>query len=446
MSAVSFNLANYNRAMSEHSRRTTNSIGSFYGKSFKTRVTTNNVRGKPQDKLTADQLSPKRDPHLTNYNEEFSKKPNGQRLEQIKSHRNVAINDAGLVSPSQVATTRNAGSNVQEQLEAKRVAALNPKEGNSVQTANQQQQLEEIKRPKTKQVVEQRSALAGGETANRNFNSTNFDTQSIRDEIKKSFLSNPYVKVDDEAEYYETVRRLDVCGSCWTGQQKYYSNPFKLKQKTPGVTLYQKDFVKHPLDGKDPVLKNDFYTTFHADEPMDFGTTMKNDYKPWNAAPPKRANGDNKSGASGIPFGGRSGYKGDYINWGPIPVNLEKAPNTVNVIKELPFMSKTSYNNDFGDMGPTEMTRPMNKKNAKSPLAPNIPFLGETTHGKTYKPFKVSGAPLFPNGEEYEPTEAYPDQYRSLYNQDFDAPPKSKCPAKIFMESHAHPRQKYLKS
>lgn len=32
------------------------------------------------------------------------------------------------------------------------------------------------------------------------------DEQTVRDNMKKAFLSNPYCKAGDEAEYYETIR------------------------------------------------------------------------------------------------------------------------------------------------------------------------------------------------------------------------------------------------
>jgi len=70
-------------------------------------------------------------------------------------------------------------------------------------------------------------------------------------------------------------KELDYCGRCWAAQQKYYSSPFKIKHKGPGQTLYQRDYVKHPLDSQGPVLKNDFYTTWANNEPMDYGTTMR---------------------------------------------------------------------------------------------------------------------------------------------------------------------------
>jgi len=46
-------------------------------------------------------------------------------------------------------------------------------------------------------------------------------------------------------------------------------------QKNPIQTLYQKDYIKHPLEGKQPKVNNDFYGTFNIEEPMDLTTTMR---------------------------------------------------------------------------------------------------------------------------------------------------------------------------
>lgn len=79
-------------------------------------------------------------------------------------------------------------------------------------------------------------------------------------------------------------------------------------------------------------------------------------------------------------------------------------------------MNKTTYRDNFGNPDPTSQLKPKDKdlwkqKNNKyyflnfwklflpsprrSPITTGIPFLGETTHAATYKPFKVSGAPQF---------------------------------------------------
>ncbi len=63
-------------------------------------------------------------------------------------------------------------------------------------------------------------------------------------------------------------------------------------------------------------------------------------------------------------------------------------------------MNKTTYRDNFGNPDPTSQLKPKDKdlwkqKNNKSPITTGIPFLGETTHAATYKPFKVSNAPQF---------------------------------------------------
>ena len=71
MSAVSFNLANYNKAASEQSRQPTNSVGSFYGQKAGKMVTKDNVKGQCQDKLTSNQLKPEVNPHATTYTDDY---------------------------------------------------------------------------------------------------------------------------------------------------------------------------------------------------------------------------------------------------------------------------------------------------------------------------------------------------------------------------------------
>ena len=47
-----------------------------------------------------------------------------------------------------------------------------------------------------------------------------------------------------------------------------------LRTKGPTKTVYQKDYPAHPL-GATRNMKNDLWTTFHNEEPMDFTTTMR---------------------------------------------------------------------------------------------------------------------------------------------------------------------------
>lgn len=271
-----------------------------------------------------------------------------------------------------------------------------------------------------------------------------YESKLLKEAMNREFSSNPNINVDNDAEYYEAVKRLDECGKCWAAQQKYYTSPFKLKHKGPGQSLYQRDYVKHPLGEQGPFLKNDFYTTWQNNEPMDFGTTMKNDYKPWPVGPVKKETMNWRPATSGIPFAGKSQYRSEYVNWGANATAYEKAPHNTTIIPELPFMSRTTYGDNFGVPDATSQLKPVNKKNNKSPITTGIPFLGETTHNATYKPFKVSQVPDFGAPEEYEPTQALPEHLKSLYARDYAAPNHWKCPAVIFMEQNPHPRYRHL--
>jgi len=179
-------------------------------------------------------------------------------------------------------------------------------------------------------------------------------------------------------------------------------------------------------------------------EPMDFGTTMKNDYKPWPTNPVKKETMNWRPATSGIPFAGSSNYKTEYANWGANKMAYEKAPQQLTTIKELPFNGKTTYGDNYGMPDATCQLRPADKKSGKSPITTGIPFLGETTHANTYKPFKVAQVPSFAPEQDYEPTQTLPEHMRSLYSKDFTAPKQWKCPAAIFIETNPHPKFKYL--
>jgi len=276
-----------------------------------------------------------------------------------------------------------------------------------------------------------------------------YESQLLKDAMTREFHSHPYININDDAEYYDTIKKLDYCGRCWAAQQKYYSSPFKLKHKGPGQSLYQRDYVKHPLDSQGPVLKNDFYSTFANNEPMDYGTTMRNDYKPWNVGPVKRETMNFAPATTGIPLAGKSNYKTEFVDWGANVTAYEKPIVATTIIPELPFMGKTTYRDNFAKPDPTTQLKPKDQdlwkqKSGRSPITTGIPFLGETNYAATYKPFKVGNVPNFEEKEEYEPTQALPDHLKSLYSKDFGPKPYWKCPAIIFMENNPHPRTKHL--
>jgi len=169
-------------------------------------------------------------------------------------------------------------------------------------------------------------------------------------------------------------------------------------------------------------MDNDPFATFRADQPIDFGTTMRNDYKNWNQGPPPRMHLDLwRAGSTGIPFGGRSGYKAEFLNWGQNASAIEKPVQPKTIISELPFIGKSTYAQNF--TVPEQMAQASkidhNLFGKKSPLSPAVPFLGETSTGKAYQPYKVAGVKNAPKKQGYEPVEAYPGQFNTTYGSDF---------------------------
>lgn len=68
---------------------------------------------------------------------------------------------------------------------------------------------------------------------------------------------------------------------------------------------------------------------------------------------------------SGIPFAGKSQYRSEYVNWGANQTAYEKAPHNTTIIPELPFMSRTTYGDNFGMPDATSQLKPVVKKNNK---------------------------------------------------------------------------------
>lgn len=351
---------------------------------------------------------------------------------------------------------RSSGSASGLQAKAAALSSNNkPANGNhqpskSVATANQILGNTQGSQPLTERMTNPKGyVFTGDQTNNKTWQpnrSQVWNNKTVDDDIKRCYYCNPNVAADAEAEYYENVRRLDECGHCWQRTQKYYTGPFKTKQKGPTESLYQKDFVKHPIE-QGPKIKNDFYGTFDIDEPRDFTTTMAQDYKPHKVGPITLANMAGKSAATGVPFAGRAGYKTDYIDWGNMPVNIEKPPVNISVISEIPFMGKTQYQEIYVNQN-GKPARPVERDlygTKRSPLSPGIPFMGQSTHNSTFKPHEITKMPSFPIIDDLNATETYPGQFKSIYQKDYEGKGSWKCPAKIYMESHPHPKASILK-
>jgi hypothetical protein len=105
------------------------------------------------------------------------------------------------------------------------------------------------------------------------------------------------------------------------------------------------------------------------------------------------------------------------VNWGANPSSNLKPGYQATVIKELPFVGRTIYRDNYqGREGgkDTDMAKLISNSrygvfrfikmedsfinsNFRSPVSPDFPFMGETTNNSTYRPFKtlkVGDAPL----------------------------------------------------
>jgi len=413
---------------------------------FKTRVVYKNAK---EDETA--------NPMVSLYGQSFNKSPQKPpsrgELASVQSGR-ISLADIGAMHRYSASKTPNAKSKVDLLTSPKNDRQERRPPSSSIQDAASPRTVEQ-ERARVQQLNKQHQQKAFEKTGKTDVSAKNgvsqsmYESQLLKEAMQKEFCDHPYINYNDDAEYYDAVRRLDYCGKCWAAQQKYYTSPFKIKHKGPGQSLYQRDYVKHPLEDQGPVLKNDFYTTWNNNEPMDFGTTMRNDYKPWKTGPVKKETMNFRPATTGIPFAGKSNYRSEYVNWGANVTAYEKPLQGTTIIPELPFMSKTTYRDNFANPDPTSQLKPKDKdlwkqKNNKSPITTGLPFMGETTHAATYKPFKVEDNPLFEQEHEYEPTQALPEHLKSLYAKDFGAQPHWKCPAVIFMENHPHPKYKHL--
>ena len=79
---------------------------------------------------------------------------------------------------------------------------------------------------------------------------------------------------------------------------------------------------------------------------------------------------------TGIPFAGKSNYRvsfrkskfisnmiqqSEYVNWGANVTAYEKPLQGTTIIPELPFMSKTTYRDNFANPDPTSQLKPKDK-------------------------------------------------------------------------------------
>jgi hypothetical protein len=333
----------------------------------KHRVLNNNFRGRPVDKMTAEQMSPDSKAFRSIYGGDFEhKNPQVEEEryrspENIKSHRELEL------------TVSNQPS-IQEDIP--RVNLLSP---------------------------DMKSTVSRSEF----FTTHGHRIHAPDRDPHKTFSDIPYLD-GEEAKHYEDMRNL----------------VYHLKYKGPKGTLYQRDYVEHPLNQQGPVWKNDFYTTFQNNNSLSYGTTSKADFKAWSVGPVKKETMNWRPATTGIPFGGRTSYKVDFIDYGSNFAAFAKRKELPTTIAELPLFAKSTYKEDFGknNQETPKKAKPADNNlfGKRSPLSTAIPFLGESMAMKSFKPFKVMPAPPQEKyAEPYEPSKSYEGSFKSTYRSDF---------------------------
>mmetsp|Transcript_14475 Transcript_14475/g.12277 ORF Transcript_14475/g.12277 Transcript_14475/m.12277 type:complete len:160 (-) Transcript_14475:201-680(-) len=150
---------------------------------------------------------------------------------------------------------------------------------------------------------------------------------------------------------------------------------------------------------------------------------------------PKIETMDFRPATSGIPFGARSSYRQEFVNWGGNLTALDKPKQPKTVISDLPFIGKTTNRESFKPGMGERAEKVDNKLWGKSPLYPSIPFLGESVSMKTYKPFKVG--PVNPNEhkpkDDPQPGKSFNAQYRTEYQDGFIKHPDQMNPREFLI-------------
>jgi len=370
MSGYNIDFTTENKSISTHKQSTKGVLKSK--PTYNTRIIETNKQGRHIDKLTAEQNNPENGPMESIYGADIEKSAKSRLPPQAKKETHHA--NATISHDRDHKTTEDHKSSIKFQ---------------------------------------DNNSHSGGPTQSEHKHHPDAKSQTI-DQEEKMHLSvtasqptlSKYTVEDDPDRFHNTMMSLAS----------------KLQYKPPVGSVYSRDFKTHPIDSKPPKMNNDPFATFRVDQPIDFGTTSRNDYKDWKQGPPVRHHLDLwKAGGTNIPFGGRSGYKAEYLNWGQNASAMEKPVQPKTVIAELPFIGRSTYAQNFTapEQIPQAGKIDHNLFGKKSPLSPEVPFLAETTTGRTYQPYKVGALATVPKREGYEKVEAFPGQFNTTYGLDF---------------------------
>jgi len=139
------------------------------------------------------------------------------------------------------------------------------------------------------------------------------------------------------------------------------------------------------------------------------------------------------------PFPGGSSYRGQFVSWGVNKGDKDGGIKPIiarTVASSMPFHGKATYK-DYGNYGTDEVDlnslglhKKFGKSTYKNPLGPETPFLGETTVGNFFKPFRVgktTGGPRLEKVDSAYPT--FQNQYKTIY-KDYSGNQMQRCPAR----------------
>lgn len=96
-------------------------------------------------------------------------------------------------------------------------------------------------------------------------------------------------------------------------------------------------------------------------------------------------------------------YTTDYPDWGTVPQMKSITPTVPKTLASgMPFYGRQTYK-DYGNFDKTGRPDKLNpERGQKNPLGVDLPFIGDTTYGNFYRPFKVGKGDKGPKNDDNE--------------------------------------------
>lgn len=268
----------------------------------------------------------------------------------------------------------------------------------------------------------------------------------------------PNLNSSNTKEFASTMQKiikgLCTCGTCrlcHLQKQNLGLGPDKL-------STYKEDYPEHPLEGTSllHLMPQRFKKKIGSKTKMPLMSTQKIDFVAPGASHTQSCKPDEISNSNGIqmmgtPFGGRTNYKSDYIDWKqPQPVGIIRPSNLDRTKFKLPFHGKPT-NRVYGsfpledNLKPENGARKFGKSQYENPLGPSMGFNGITNYKDDYVPFELDDDQLGANcrpkhKDNIANSKKFDGRFTSTY-QDYNGNPmrkKGPCPAKKLLKGVKH--------